>query len=103
MLIHTISLAVATALIASTAVRAPQTAALAEHGVSRSVPRSTALARKTADDPPVFQVDDGSYESIFGIGTQDPPTGKQAVYLNRFTPGPALLPFTLDTISILLP
>ena len=62
-----------------------------------------AVMRSPGDQPDVLQLDDGSAEAAFGI-TNNPPTfGNQGVFLNRFTIPDELLPFTIDTVSILFP
>ncbi len=104
MLSQAFSLAVAVGVIGSIAAIPPQRAGLRTSPVSRSASEShSARARGTADDPPVLGLDDGSYEDVAGVVSADRRSGFQAVYLNRFTPDPALLPFTLDTVSVLLP
>jgi hypothetical protein len=60
------------------------------------------VAREPAAGSVFLQLDDGSYEQVFGIGTQNG-VGSQSVYLNRFTPDPTMLPFTIDAVSILFP
>jgi hypothetical protein len=72
--------------------------------LSSAAPGSVAtVAREPTDGSVVLQLDDGSYEAAFGVGSGNPPVGSQAVFLNRFTPDPSIMPFTVDSVSILFP
>jgi hypothetical protein len=59
--------------------------------------------RSPGDAPVVIQHDDGTVESAFGITDRPPTFGNQGVFLNRFTIPDELLPFSIDTVSILFP
>lgn len=61
---------------------------------------------ETAGVPPgsqVLQIDDGSFEAALGVTDSQGMNGSQAVFLNRFTPNPQLLPITIDTLSFVFP
>ena len=51
----------------------------------------------------LLSIDDGSFESALGVTDPQGLNGSQAVFLNRFTPNPDLLPITIDTVSFLFP
>lgn len=65
-----------------------------------------ALAGPVPDEPDAstaqlgLAIDDGHYEGLLGLYNYDN-TGKQFLWLNRFTPGPEAFPYTLDKISVL--
>lgn len=63
-------------------------------------------AADAATVPPGSQVlshDDGSFEAALGVTDPQGINGSQAVFINRFTPSPDLLPVTIDTVSFLFP
>lgn len=78
----------------------------AEEAVLRSngfVPSEAVVAGVQGDDPNVLQVDDGSFETSFGVVNQNQTLGSQGYFLNRFTVPQERLPFTIDSVSILFP
>lgn len=77
--------------------RALTGAPITEHG------EGVAKQLSPGDAPVVLKVDDGSFEEALGVVDPNQTTGSQAVFLNRFTIDESLLPFTVDTISILFP
>jgi C1A family cysteine protease len=64
-----------------------------------ATPHSVAIY---APDAPVsLVVDDGDHETASGVNNATAGTGKQFIWLNRFTPEAAAYPFTLDEIWVM--
>jgi len=64
-----------------------------------ATPRSAAIY---APDAPVsLVIDDGVHETAYGVNNNTAETGKQFIWLNRFTPEAAVYPFTLDEIWVM--
>ncbi len=77
-----------------------------QEAVLRSVDVGGSTEAKVAgspDDPNVLRVDDGSFETSFGIVNQNQTLASQGYFLNRFTVPQERLPFTIDSVSILFP
>jgi hypothetical protein len=97
-----VSLLIATALSATASQQRPMRLGSRDGSTPR---RSEPTAARQTNDAPVLSVDDGSYEAALGVVEQssEPRFGNQAVFLNRFTIDDAMLPFSLDTVSVLFP
>lgn len=67
---------------------------------ARSVtPPSAAI--HAPDAPVSLVVDDGTHEAAYGVNDNTAMTGKQFIWLTRFTPEAATYPFTLDEIWVM--
>ena len=85
---------------------------VSSHGVSQpveltldSLPARSATPHAVTiyvpDTPVSLVVDDGVHESAFGVNNETAGTGKQFIWLNRFTPEAAAYPFTLEEIWVM--
>jgi hypothetical protein len=64
-------------------------------------PAEAPAKQPTPPGSQVLRLDDGIVDTVLGVTNEE--TSNQAVYLNRFSPDPELLPITIDTVSILFP
>lgn len=72
-------------------------------GLASAGPSKAADVTAVPPGSQVFSHDDGSFESALGVTDPQGAHGSQAVFINRFTPNPELLPVTIDTVSFLFP
>ena len=64
-------------------------------------PAEAPAKQPTPPGSQALRLDDGIVDTVLGVTNEE--TSNQAVYLNRFSPDPELLPITIDTVSILFP